>query len=174
MRYLLFLGFAASFAGADCGTPSPLTRSCPGSTPVTLRYYVVQGCEAENGYVNISVGTANDCTINVVEPTAVQLPTVGSFNDLASQTGYQLAKGNWNLQDPTMQGNVVAGNSYQCTGRAATASGDITLDCIITSCVQGADDIQCNTAGTCNVHLTPAALDAGTGPSPVMDAGAPG
>jgi hypothetical protein len=176
MKYLLLAGLAVSFIGADCGsTPTGLTRSCPGSTPQTLRYSVVQGCgDNADGLITLSVGGAGSCALSLLEPSPVGLPTAGYFNDEATTTGYDLAKGNWNLQNPTTD-YVVVGDSLSCTAGGANAAGAIALECNITSCgyVGDDDDPTCQTGGTCMVNFTPflGSLDAGAPPDATTGSG---
>jgi hypothetical protein len=154
MRKLLFLGFAVSLLGAQCGTPTGLTRSCPGSMAQTA-YYSVAGSCGDEGTISVTLGMAGSCALGVIEPTGVGLPTVGTFNDLASQTDFQLAKGNWNLDDPSV-GTMNVGTFLNCTSGTASSTGEINFTCEENVCAVGdTDDVECNTGGTCTAHLTP-------------------
>jgi hypothetical protein len=159
MRYILLLAFAASFAGADCGTPTGLTRTCPGSQPQSV-YFGVGGSCGDQGKMEVTVANAGDCNIAVIEPTGIGLPSIGAFSDLGSTTGYDLSKGNWNLNDPSV-GIMNVGTFLSCTGGAANAAGDFDLGCEQRVCVVGAsDDVQCSTGVSCTAHLSPASAPA--------------
>jgi hypothetical protein len=159
MRYLLFLAFAASFAGADCGTPSGLTRTCPGSQPQKAYFGVAGSCGAA-GVMEVTVANAGDCDIAVIEPTGIGLPSVGGFNDMGSTTNYELSKGNWNLNDPSV-GDMNVGTFLSCTGGAANAAGDFDMNCEQRVCTVGdSDDVQCSTGVSCTAHLSPASAPA--------------
>ena len=161
MKYLLFFLLALTFVGADCETPHGLTRYCGGSK-VETAYYKVSGSCGANGTMMVTVGSANSCAIGVVEPTAVALPSVGSFNASAGATLFELSKGNWNLDDPSI-GIMNVGTFLDCAGSAANAAGDIELTCEENVCAVGdSDDVECNTGGTCVAHLTPTTADAGS------------
>lgn len=162
MKYILLLGFAATFTGADCGSANGLTSTCPGSNVSKATYRVVQGCGGDNGVITLSIGAADSCSIAVLEPTGVGLPAAGAFNDLAPRTNYQLAQGNWNLQNPPTN-FVVAGNSLQCTAGTATSTGNIDLACKLIACgYQGEDtEVTCQTGNKCTIHLFPFTGDAG-------------
>ncbi len=180
LPFLVCLGFAASFVGADCSTPTGLTRTCSGSAVTNLWFHVISGCGGSSGTVEISVPTAGQCTVTVVEPTAVGLPTTGTFNETAGATGYVLAKGGWTLEPPpTGMMQETGGSSLQCTAGAPTAAGDISLTCNITTCSQTGDDDEytCSITGMCDMQLSPApasspitvtGVDAA---APAMDAG---
>jgi hypothetical protein len=161
IQLFLASSFAASFVGAQCGNPTPLTRSCPGSTAQTAFYKVTGGC-GDPGTISVSVSSAGSCAVNVEEATAVGLPVGGSFS--AASTTYDLTKGSWNLA-PTNGGSdyMMQGGTYlDCTGTAATAAGDITLTCQKNSCMIGdTDDVVCSTGGSCTAHLSPTSSDAG-------------
>ena len=166
MKYLFLLGFALTFVGASCASVTPLNRTCSGSTPQTA-YYTVEGSCGDDGVIGVSIGSADSCVLSVSEPTAVALPTVGSFNDLGGDTGFKLAKGNWSLSDPS-QGDMNVGTFLNCTSGAATATGEITLTCEENVCAPSdTDDVQCQTGGTCTAHLKPT-----TAPVATPDAGA--
>lgn len=159
MKYLLLLAFACSFSGASCETPSGLTRTCPGST-VQTAYYSVAGDCGGSGVITVTVAAADSCLIGVLERTGVNLPTAGSFGDLGSQTGFQIAKGNWNLNDPGA-GSDNVGTFLTCTSGLASASGEINFTCEQNVCTPSDnDDVTCS-VGTCMAHLTPASADAG-------------
>jgi hypothetical protein len=145
MRKLLSILFGMTFVGAQCGSPSGLTRTCSGSTAQTLFYKVGGGCGAA-GTISVSVASAGSCIVNVIEDSPVMLPESGSFNASAGASGYDLAKGNWNLSDPSM-GNMDVGTFLNCTGTAATSTG-------------------------CMAHLSPAPAGASIGVD-VPDAGMP-
>jgi len=167
MKYVLLFGFALTFVGASCASVTPLHYTCKGSTAQTA-YYAVGGSCGEEGVISVSIGSADSCTISVSEPTAVALPTVGSFSDLGNTTGYDLTKGNWNLNDPSA-GSMNVGIFLDCTSGVATASGEITLTCEENVCSVGdTDDVQCATGSTCTAHLKPT-----TAPVATPDAGAP-
>jgi hypothetical protein len=159
MKHLLLLAFACSFAGASCETPSPLVRACPGSAVQTAYYRVSGDCGGE-GVITVTVASADSCLIGVLEPSGVGLPTVGSFSDLGGQTGYEITKGNWNVNDPGAGSNNV-GTFLTCTAGAASSAGVITLACEQNLCIPSEnEDVTC-TMGMCTAHLTPASADAG-------------
>jgi hypothetical protein len=159
MRHLLFIAFAFSFAGASCETPSGLTRPCPGSKPQTA-YYSVTGDCGGYGVITVSVANADSCAIGVLEPTSVGLPTVGAFSDLASQTGYDLDKGNWNLNDPS-EGIMNVGTFLSCTSGTAKVAGHFDLNCEQEVCSVGEDEVTCMTGVPCTAHLAETTADAG-------------
>ena len=173
MKYLLCFCFAASFVGAQCESPTPLTRSCSGSTVQTAYFYAQTGCPGGSaGYITVSVPTAGQCALSVTEPTAVGLPTTGTFGESAGGTSSDLSKGNWNLEPPPTGTQIDQAETYlTCTGGAALPGGDITLTCSITSCTQEGDDddYSCNLMGSCQVQLAPSSADAAS-MVPVVDA----
>ena len=132
------------------------------------------GCPGGSSRVRsrVSVPTAGQCALGVTEPTAVGLPTTGTFGESAGGTSYNLSKGNWNLEPPPTGTQIDQAETYlTCTGGAALPGGDITLTCSITSCTQEGDDddYSCNLMGSCQVQLTPSSADAAS-MVPVVDA----
>ena len=172
MRYLLFLAFAASLAGANCGTPNGLTRSCPGAKPQSASFRVINGCGGGEGNITATVGMADDCTISILEPSGIGIPTSGYFDTSAGETTFTLSGGDWHLQNPTMTFKV-AGTTFDCLGSPAAPGGELNFACNIDSCgIQGQDtDITCNTLGTCTLHLIPTSGDAGMSRSPADASG---
>jgi hypothetical protein len=122
--------------------------------------YAVTGDCGGGGVITVTVASAGTCLIGVLEPSGVGLPTVGSFSDLGGQTGYEITKGNWNLNDPGAGSNNV-GTFLTCTAGVASSAGVVNLVCEQNVCVPSDnEDVTC-TMGTCAAHLTPAPADAG-------------
>jgi len=181
MRNLLFFGFgmalALSFVGADCGSVTPPTRSCPGSATATLYYRASGNCGAAGvtGIISASVTSANSCVLSIDEPSTIGLPSAGAFAPAAGP-GYVLADGNWALNTQNTQGPMATGTFLNCSSAAASATGDITLSCEQEVCAIGdSDDVSCSTGTACTTHLTPVAGDAsvgviGTDAGPSIDA----
>ena len=123
--------------------------------------YAVQGSCGDAGTITVGVTAAGSCTFAVSESVGVGLPLLGSFGDLAPQTGYDLAKGDWTLSNPT-SGSTSVGVFLTCTSGAASSTGEITVTCEENVCSVGdTDDVQCESGGTCIAHLTPTTPDAG-------------
>jgi len=142
-------------------------RTCAGSTVQTASYAVSGSC-GDDGVIAVSVGSADSCTISVSEPADVGLPTTGAFSDLASETGYDLTKGSWDLNNPS-SGSMNVGVFLDCTSGPANGAGEIMLTCEENVCSVGdTDDVECTTGSTCTAHLTPTTV-AGAGSTP--DAG---
>jgi hypothetical protein len=173
IKYLPLAGVALTLLGAQCESANPLYRSCPGSVAQSLYYRSSGDCGAV-GVMRVTLSTAGSCALTVDEQTIVGLPSVGSFNDLSSATGYDLAKGNWNLDDPS-QGIMNIGTFLSCTGGVANSAGLINLTCEQEVCAVGdSDDVQCSTGVSCSAHLAPisaaegeAALNPDAGAAPV-------
>ncbi len=172
MKTLLCVAFALTFIGASCQSVNPLTRSCPGSTVQSVQYLVQGNCGGV-GVITVSASMAGQCTLAVLESTSVGLPEEGTFSEAASQTNYQLVKGNWNLQNPP-QGQNECNGGLSCNGGTAAADGSVNLTCIITECEMLGDDQEATAvnAGTCTAHLTVFTGDAGVYNNP-PDATAP-
>lgn len=174
-KLLLCIGLAITFVGADCSTPSGLTRSCSGAAVQNLKFSVVGSCGG-SGTIELSVPNAGQCAITVLEGSSLAmagLPTVGMFGESAGATSYNLAAGGWTLQ--AMTNGMIGDNAgLQCTADAPVG-GVIPLSCNITACSQVGEDLEptCSISGTCTMHLTPASLDAAIS-SPSLDAGGGG
>jgi hypothetical protein len=171
IKELVFLGVALSFTGASCSGVSSTDRVCPGLKVESVTY-AAGGCGA-SGTIIISAETAGDCTLTVLEPTAVGLPSAGYFGSAATATGYDFAKGNWQLVSlPT--GNIGDNAGLNCTSSAGASPGSVQLNCIITTCTTSGEsqDPSCTQTGSCVEQLVPISGDASVGLTG-GDAGAP-
>jgi hypothetical protein len=160
MKYLFLMAFAVTFIGSSCETPTGLTRSCPGSTVQSSRF-LAQGSCGDTGVLTIALGTAGACTVTVDGSTTIGLPGMASFNDVASQTKYDITQGNLNFQNAT-NGTIGDNGGTACSSGAANASGVITLNCTITVCSTVGEDLEptCAPGPTCMMALTPFTGDA--------------
>jgi hypothetical protein len=83
----------------------------------------------------------------------VNLPTQGQFSGSASQTNYDLTKGNWYLA--LTEGNASDGSTDDLCDLSMGTNGVINLACSYMTCQP--DDCtgaSCSTTD-CNEHLTP-------------------
>jgi hypothetical protein len=178
MKKLLSFGltsaFAFTFVGAQCGTPTGLTRTCSGSTVQMEQFRVVGSPDCSgSGAMTVSVPMAGSCSISVIEPSTIPLPTSGTFNDSAGATGYDLTKGNWTLEPPPTA-MMQQMSSLNCLAGAADTQGNIPLTCNVEMCEVVGDDDEptCTYGGTCDTELIPFVGDAAVlNPPPSSDAG---
>jgi hypothetical protein len=157
-RRVLALLALAPVALACGSTAGNLT--CP-TTAQSLTFTAAGSCGggAATGKVTISTQMGGDagsflCTLTVEGGPAVGLPSQGQFSGTASQTGYDLSKGNWYLF--VSEGNSTEGSIDILCDESMSSSGVITLSCSGTNCPP--DD--CGGGGSCaNIdceeHLTP-------------------
>ena len=169
MKRLLLLLLPLCFAQADCETPTGLTQSC--ASKVQSATYNVDGACGAAGIAQISVPVAGECNIGVLANQAIGLPTNGTYEGTAEDTGYDLTRGNWKLES-TPTGTPGDNSGITCFATVSGTAGDLTLSCTLEACTpsgDGDDTFQCSSV-SCPKHLTPAAA----GAMPDLDAGLSG
>jgi hypothetical protein len=128
------------------------TLTCPTSAQ-TVTFSAVGSCSgAMGGTITVSTEPGL-CTFVVTGADNVGLPSQGQFSGSASQTNYDLSKGNWYLS--LTQGNAADGTVDNLCDSSVTPTGVIDLSCSYMSC--GPTDCtgaSCNDSD-CVEHLTP-------------------
>jgi hypothetical protein len=143
--------FAFALVVVACGS-TPTQLMCP-TTAQSLTFKAAGSCGggAATGTVTISTQPGL-CSLLVMGGPAVGLPSQGQFLGSASETNYDLTKGNWSLF--VNEGNSTDGSELiNCD--ESEASGVVNLACSGMVCPP--DDgcgVQCSTVN-CVEHLTP-------------------
>jgi hypothetical protein len=106
-------------------------RTCPGSVPQSVTF-AVQGTCGATGTVTISVAAAGQCGLTLTETAGVGLPVDGTFNGVGAETAYEVAQGNWDIQN-TSTATGLPGAGLDCSSEAASA-GVVNLTCTMTEC----------------------------------------
>jgi hypothetical protein len=146
---LLALAPVALACGSSAGN-----LMCP-TTAQSVTFTAAGSCGGGAGTGMVTISTQKGlCTLTVKGGPAVGLPSEGQFSGTATQTGYDLSKGNWYLF--VSEGNSDEGSIDIECDESMSSSGVITLSCSGTNCPP--DD--CGGGGTCadidcEEHLTP-------------------
>ena len=165
-RALLGIALVAVVLAGCTENAKPLARTCP--TPAqTVTFDVTGSCPGAGttGTVRTGVITLSTvpglCDLDVANGAAVGLPSHGTFQGTAADTGYDLERGNWQLnsQSPDPKSDP---STDTCDATPGATSGTLLVTCSINACGSSGPDLgsQC-VESTCVAHLTPHTADGG-------------